>query len=137
MAYYGQDVFATLRAGQHLREVEVYTAPDSTEKFDKAFQALDGELNLLAGSGARLLVVVSDGRYTDKETERCKHWLARADKAGVAILWLEYDGSPIYIERHLTPPTAKVVSVGRSLTDSALAIGKSACEALEAISARQ
>jgi hypothetical protein len=49
MVYYGQDVFPTLKPGQHLSEVNVYTAPDGTEKFNKAFKALDGSLNLLHG----------------------------------------------------------------------------------------
>ena len=60
MVYYGQDVFPTLKPGQHLDQVTVYTAPDGTEKFDRAFQALDGGLSLLHGTGARLLVVVSE-----------------------------------------------------------------------------
>jgi hypothetical protein len=37
MVYYGQDVFPTLKAGQHLDGVKVYSANDPTEKFDKAF----------------------------------------------------------------------------------------------------
>ena len=61
MVYYGNNVFPTLKPGQHLDRVKVYSAPDMTEKFDKAFKALNGGLNLLNGSGALLLVVVSDG----------------------------------------------------------------------------
>jgi hypothetical protein len=34
MVYYGADVFATLKPGQHLTDVNVYNAPDGTEVFD-------------------------------------------------------------------------------------------------------
>ena len=92
MVYYGNDVFATLKAGQHLTDVDVYSAPDGTEQFDKAFKALDGSLNLLYGTGARLLVVVSDGCYTGKEVKAARRWIERCEQAGVAVLWLPFDG---------------------------------------------
>ena len=77
MVYFGSDVFPTLKAGQHLDDVQVYSAPDGTEKFHRAFTALNGELDLLYGSGARLLVVVSDGCYTGKEAQAATEWVAR------------------------------------------------------------
>lgn len=40
MVYYGNDVFPTLKPGQHLDQVKVYSAPDGTEKFDKRFRHL-------------------------------------------------------------------------------------------------
>lgn len=92
MVYYGSDVFPTLKAGQHLTDVNIYTASDGTEKFDKAFRALDGSLNLLNGSGARLLVVVSDGQYTPEERAHARKWVTQCNSAGVAILWLPFDG---------------------------------------------
>jgi hypothetical protein len=88
MVYYGSDVFPTLKAGQRLKEVSVYSAPDGTEQFDRAFRSLDGSLNLLNGTGARLLVVVSDGHYTPEETEMAKRWLKACTRNGVAVLWL-------------------------------------------------
>jgi hypothetical protein len=71
--------------------VAVYSAPDGTEKFDKAFKALNGSLNLLDGSGARLLVVVSDGEYTPDEARAARNWVAQCEMAGVAVLWLPFD----------------------------------------------
>lgn len=91
MVYYGSDVFPTLKAGQHLEEVRIYSASDSTEKFDRAFRALDGALNLLNGNGARLLVVVSDGQYTSEERANAKRWTKRCAESGVAVLWLPFD----------------------------------------------
>ena len=39
MVYYGTGVFPTLKPGQHLSEVTVYSAPDGTERFEKAKSA--------------------------------------------------------------------------------------------------
>lgn len=91
MVYYGQDVFPTLKPGQHLPQVNVYSAPDGTEKFNTAFKALNGSLNLLNGSGARLLVIVSDGCYVTAERKAARHWLERCKQAGVGVLWLAND----------------------------------------------
>lgn len=91
MVYYGESVFPTLKPGQHLDKVTVYSAPDGTEKFNTAFKALNGSLNLLNGSGARLLVVVSDGCYTSQEKQAARHWLERCKQAGTGVLWLAND----------------------------------------------
>lgn len=91
MVYYGESVFPTLKPGQHLDKVNVYSAPDGTEKFDTAFKAVNGALNLLNGQGARLLVVVSDGCYTSAERTAARHWLERCQQAGTGVLWLAND----------------------------------------------
>jgi hypothetical protein len=137
MVYFGQSVFPTLRAGQHLDDVQVYSAPDGTEKFDQAFTALDGELNLLHGSGARLLVVASDGCYTGSETEKARKWLARCQEAGVAILWLPFDNG--YYARTLISAARGSARLVPNTMDPAVVageIGKAAAEALEAIGRR-
>lgn len=125
MVYYGNDVFATLKSGQHLEEVNVYTAEDGTEKFDKAFRALDGSLDLLNGSGARLLVVVSDGQYTHEERELAKKWITRCNQAGVAILWLPFDNGH-YAERLTRHGKAAVMSGVLDPTRAANEIGRAA-----------
>lgn len=135
MVYYGTDVFPTLKPGQHLEKVNVYTAPDGTEKFDKAFKALDGALNLLHSDGARLLVIVSDGQYTDAEEEKARHWMKRCHTEGVAVLWLPFDHS-VWPAR-LSKGTDAIVLPG--LLDpsaAATAIGAAAAEALTKVSQR-
>jgi len=136
MVYYGQDVFPTLKPGQHLSEVTVYSAPDGTEKFHKAFKALDGGLNLLHGSGARLLVVVSDGCYTDDETVKAREWMRRCHDAGVAVLWLPFDREG-YVSS-ITRGTDTVV-LGGTLDPAAAAveIGKAAAGALMKVTTRK
>jgi Mg-chelatase subunit ChlD len=138
MVYHGSGVFPTLKPGQHLDQVNVYTAPDSTEKFDKAFKSLDGSLGLLQSTGARLLVVVSDGVYTETELDNAKHWVRECERNGVAVLWLSYENEGYnphrgYLEK-ITEGTATVVL--NNLKDpaaAALQIGQAAAKALEKI----
>lgn len=125
MVYYGNDVFPTLRPGEHLSEVKVYSAPDGTERFDLAFQAIDGSLNLLYGDGARLLVIVSDGVYTAHETEKAKRWMRRCAEAGVATVWLPFDDGGC--AKALAGEHGVVLSGMFDPTDAAVQIGQ-ACE---------
>ena len=133
MVYYGNDVFATLKPGQHLSDVNVYTARDNTEKFGKAFKAIDGSMNLLHGSGARLLVIVSDGYYTQEEREQVKHWLASCQRNGVAVLWLGFEGGGNdFIPYHIRGTDAVYVEIKRGATAGSIStmIGESAARAL-------
>jgi hypothetical protein len=137
MVYYGNDVFATLKPGQHLREINVYTAPDGTEKFDAAFKALDGSMNLLQGSGARLLVVVSDGEYTSDERIHAKKWMRDCDRAGVAILWIKFDSRNGNPDVFLNGTSGEVVVSDGVASKVAKTIGEAAAKALTRAGARQ
>jgi hypothetical protein len=138
MVYYGSGVFPTLKPGQHLPEVNVYTAPDGTEKFDKAFKALDGSLNLLNGTGARLLVVVSDGCYTEPERENAKKWVNECEKNGVAVLWLPFAHAYqlAYVRDIVKGTSVALLQDVKDPADAALQIGKAAADALTKIGAR-
>jgi hypothetical protein len=135
MVYFGNDVFPTLRAGQHLDRVNVYTASDGTEKFDKGFKALDGALDLLNGSGARLLVIVSDGQYTWEERPLAQKWLNRCAQAGVGVLWIGAGSDGAMAERYCEETGAQFVRMRDSATDAAQAIGRTAATALTNASA--
>jgi hypothetical protein len=134
MVYYGNDVFPTLRVGERMNEVKVYTAPDGTEKFDDAFRSIDGTLNLLYGSGARLLVIVSDGEYVAGEAIAAKRWMRRCAEEGVAVVWLPFDhghGAKEKAGEHGT------VLAGRfSPTDAATKIGQICANALTKVGMR-
>jgi hypothetical protein len=133
MVYFGNDVFSTLKPGQHLTEVNVYTAEDGTEKFDAAFRALDGGLDLLNGSGARLLVVVSDGHFVGDEMTKASEWVRRCAAAGVAVLWLPFHHGR-YAERivggngriieGVLDPTAAAAEIGRAAADGLTKMGR-------------
>ena len=133
MVYYGEAVFPTLKPGQHLSEVNIYTAPDGTEKFDSAFKALNGGLNLLNGAGARLLVVVSDGCYTGPESQAAKRWVSECCKSGVGVLWLSIDnglharsitnGTSAVLLPNTSQPTAVATEIGAAAARALTSVG--------------
>lgn len=133
MVYFGNDVFATLRVGQKLDAVRVYSATDGTEKFDKGFSALDGALDLLYGRGARLLVVVSDGCFTEEQTRLAREALLACKKNGVGVLWISPDklSSKRWSAHEVIEGTGAVLIDGLAPDQIATLIGKSASEALE------
>lgn len=135
MVYYGEDVFPTLKVGQHLSEVSVYTARDSTEEFGKAFSALDGSLDLLYGSGARLLVVVSDGAYRNGESEKAREAMLECHRNGVAVLWINPSPHSTYYPTvylngtngsfidGVSDPTKLATEIGKAASDSLTKVG--------------
>ncbi len=134
MVYYGNSVFPTLKVGQKLDKVNVYSAEDGTEKFHKAFQAVDGALNLLHGNGARLLVIVSDGEYTPDETRLAKEVIKKCEKQGVGVLWLPFDNG--YRAREIAQGYAKVVSEVSDPVQASEIIGRSAMEVMTRVGQR-
>lgn len=138
MVYYGQGVFPVLKPGQHLDHVNVYSAPDGTEKFDQAFKALDGSLNLLTGSGARMLVVVSDGCYTSSETKAAVEWIAACHRAGVAVTWVTFDkGDDSHARIVRENGECILATAEHAMQEVAGHIGRSAAKALTKIGERR
>lgn len=133
MVYYGNEVFPTLKPGQHLDKVNVWEATDGTEQFDEAFRALDGALNLLNGSGARLLVVTSDGAYRSEQDRKAEEWVRRCRQAGVAVLWLPFDNG--HYARNMERAGARVLSGVLDPSASALEIGREASRVLTEVGA--
>jgi len=88
---YGDAVAPVTRPGHAPACVTEFTAPDSTEKFCKAIDALDGALGLSGPGAARLLVIISDGAYTADERASGQRRLARLARAGCGVLWLAPD----------------------------------------------
>jgi hypothetical protein len=131
MIYFGNDVFPTLHPGQHLDEVNVYSAADGVESFNKGFIALDGELTLLQGSGARLLVVASDGCYGGtNEYENCVKWLKRCRDAGVGVLWIGFGHADDYGKKICQKTGATFVLPGATTGATATIIGHAGAQAL-------
>ncbi len=134
MVYYGSGVFPTLRLGEKLDEVRVWSAPDGTEKFDQAFRALDSHLTLLDSQGAKMLVIVSDGQYTTDESKRAKAWVQECEKKGVAVLWLTFDRHTSYIDPYLAGTNGQVVQLNADeIEKSAILIGTAGAEVLSRI----
>lgn len=129
MVNYGHTVTPVVAVGKHLKAVTIYSAPDGSEAFSHGFQALNGALELLDGSGARLLVIVSDGNYKSVEIAETTKWLARCRQQGVAVLWLGY-GSSTAAKRFCAASGAQFIEPGTDPSLTALAIGKAAADAL-------
>ena len=115
-------------------QVKVFTASDGTEKFTKAFKALDGTLGLLYGNGARLLVIVSDGEYTPEETKSCMEIVKKCEIAGVAILWLPFDNG--HTANKLGQGYAEVVRDISNPAEASEIIGMSAMRVLNKVGQR-
>jgi hypothetical protein len=135
MVYYGNGVFPTLRVGERMSEVKVYSAPDGTEKFDEAFRAVDGAVDLLYGNGARLLVVVSDGHYTGVESAAAKRWMRRCAEEGVAVVWLPFDEGSM--AKHVAGEHGVVLAGAFSPTEAASQIGQACEKAINTATARK
>lgn len=137
MVYYGSGVFPTLRVGQRLDQVRVFTAPDGTEEFGEAWQALDGELGLTFGDGVRVLVVVSDGQYRSNQSELAERALLECKRNGVAVLWITPKGCYGEPAARLIRATAWGVHLNDlDVSQIALLVGKAAAEALGKVGAR-
>lgn len=137
MVYYGSGVFPTLRVGQRLDQVRVFTAPDGTEEFGEAYQALDGELGLTFGDGVRVLVIVSDGQYRPNQTELAERALLECKRNGVAVLWITPKGCWGNPAARLIESTAWGVHLNDlDVSQIALLVGKAAAEALGKVGAR-
>lgn len=137
MVYYGEGVFPTLRAGQRLDEVNVYSATDGTEKFNEAFMALESHLNLLDSRGAKMLVIVSDGHYSGNQPAKAKEWIRECDKRGVAVLWLTFDNHTTTPDTYLAGTSGRVVSLAGSTPEqSAILIGKAGADVIGTIGRR-
>jgi hypothetical protein len=137
MVYYGSGVFPTLRVGQRLDQVRVFSAPDQTEEFGEAWGALDGELGLTFGDGVRILVIVSDGNYRDTQSEAARIALQECKRNGVAVLWITPKDCWGYGAARIIESSAWGVHLKDLDTDQiALLVGKAAAEALGKVGGR-
>ena len=91
---FGNRVTPVITPGTPLRDVPILAARDGEESFTLAIRALDGALGLSTGSGARLLVIVSDGiLVVPGESVTGQQAITRLVRAGTGILWLDHDGN--------------------------------------------
>lgn len=136
MVYYGSGVFPTLRVGERLDRVRVYSAPDGTEEFSDAYSALDGELGLTYGDGVRMLVIVSDGQYRPHQLEAARKALQECKRSGVGVVWISPQDTWGWGAKRIIEEAAWGVHLDQlEVTDIATLVGKAAAEALGRVSA--
>jgi len=88
---YGKGVHALTHPGHAPGHVTEFGAPDGTERFCKAIDALDSALGLSRPGAARLLAIVSDGFYTPDEAAGGQQRISRLAKAGCGVIILRPD----------------------------------------------
>ena len=128
--YFGDKVYPGLRVGERLDKVRTWEGGGAMEEFNRGFRALDGALSLIGGSGARLLVVSSDGNYKGMQNDARNRHLRNCVQNGVAVLWLSYRSEP-NVE---SLPGLEVVIVDGKVHEVIDQIGSAAVRALERVS---
>ncbi|GLY71384.1 vWA domain-containing protein [Amycolatopsis taiwanensis] len=100
--------------------VTEFASNDNWEDIPTAIDALDGALGLSTPGAARLLVIVSDGRYRDQPRRDGQKKLNRLRANGCAVLWLTtrdtdtpLDGATVH---RLTDPATAARAIWRAAT---------------------
>jgi hypothetical protein len=132
--HFGDRVHGITPAGVRERDVRLFAPYDGSEAFKDAALAIDKELTLLDGRGARLLFIASDGQYVNgTDMNYAATWIPLAKRKGVAVIYLNFLGS--------MNPTgvagAKVVNCfGKSPAEVAALVGKIAIAEVRKIDQR-
>ena len=116
-------VHALTHPGHAPAQVTDFAAPDGTERFCKAIDALDGALGLSRPAAARLLAIVSDGWYAPDEVSGGQQRITRLAKAGCGVIILR-PGTPWASEAEwkdaqvitLTDPADTIDVIARAAT---------------------
>ncbi|MER7544766.1 hypothetical protein ABTW95_17340 [Spirillospora sp. NPDC127506] len=85
---FGANVRPIVHPGHTPGTVTEFAARDPREDFVKAVDALDSALDLTRPGAARLLVIVSDGRFKDDQPTDGQKRIDRLTAAGCGVLWL-------------------------------------------------
>jgi hypothetical protein len=94
---FGERIHGITPAGVREKDVRIFAACDGTEEFRAAALAMDKELNLLDGSGARLLFIASDGVFVArKDKDYATAFMALAKRKGVAVMFLDFMNDMAY-----------------------------------------
>jgi hypothetical protein len=95
--HFGDKVHGVTPMGVREKSVRVFSPRDGTEVFRDAALALDRELTLLDGRGARIVFIASDGVFVDdRHAEYARTWMPLAARKGVAVIFLDFDGAMPY-----------------------------------------
>jgi hypothetical protein len=92
--HFGERIHAVTPVGVKERDVRVFDASDGSEAFKAAALALDKELTLLDGRGARIVFIASDGVFVNPiDKAYADRWIPLAASKGVAVVFLDFTGS--------------------------------------------
>lgn len=122
---FGRKVRAVTAPGQNPTQVREFAAKDNSHEIGQAIQALNLAAGLDQPGAARLLVIVSDGKYRMYEREPAQAEVNRLIKSGCAVLWLA-------LGEDSTPLTGAQLVTLTDPAHAAAAIGQAAVRALKA-----
>jgi hypothetical protein len=93
-AHFGDDVQAVAPMGVREKDVRLFYPGGGSEDIRGALLALDRELNLLDGTGARLLFIASDAHYVlGDQMGYAQKFMPLAKRKGVAVIYLKFTDS--------------------------------------------
>ncbi|GAB2677238.1 hypothetical protein GCM10027271_42580 [Saccharopolyspora gloriosae] len=97
-----------------------FTTSGSDENLPRAIHSLDGALGLARPGAARLLVIISDGRFHRYAADDGQRLLDRLRATGCAVLWLTTGSEPTPLTgatvHHLSDPATTATVIGRAAT---------------------
>lgn len=90
---FGNEAHGVQAPRERVTDIEAFDHNGGSEDYVGGFSMIDGALNLIDGTGARLLVVITDGhfvrsdavKYAEVTMDMCK-------RAGVAVIWMDMGG---------------------------------------------
>lgn len=92
MVTFGDAVHAVIGPRDKVPRVPVLATPSGSHHLHEALAAIEGELNLMKGGAARLLVILTDGIHEQAQIAKRQYDLTRLVRAGVKVLWFVTDG---------------------------------------------
>jgi hypothetical protein len=117
---YGRRVRPVTWPGAVPAKVTEFTATDRYEDFTTAIAALDGALGLASPGTARILVIVSDGRYKGTQHADGQKLITRLAASGCQVIWIApsdtantMKGARVVI---LADPAATSAAIARAVT---------------------
>ena len=131
---FGGTVTAVAAPGQRPDAVREFTADAGWEEAVGAFTALDGALNLTRGTGARIVVFVTDGHFTGAQTLGAAAYVKRLTRAGCVVLWVSFVPKGKTESGAIVPEGAVPIELSDPATAGAV-IGRIAADALTRASA--
>jgi len=88
---FGNQSVGVVKPGQKVDKIVIAAADHSSEIVKPGLMAADSMLDLTTGSGARVVIILSDAHLVDhRQADYMRTWLARAKRAGVVVVWANY-----------------------------------------------
>ncbi|MFD5320023.1 VWA domain-containing protein [Streptomyces sp. NPDC127098] len=119
---YHSTLTAITAPGRAPRDVTQLTAKGGSHNLADAIDALTAGLNLTTPGTGRLLVIASDGRYSDVERRRAQTRISTLRTTGCAILWLAFAPHPQPLPGttlvQLADPTHAATTIAKAATNA-------------------